>query len=185
MLTAAQRALPPELAATQARSVLGSPAFAAADALLRVVLDGGVAQLNLAARASSARLQRGGLTSPELCWLQEMASSHDATLELLAHVARVLTAFRAAPMDAFLNVAGTMLELLIVFVTSLGGAAAAREAWMREMIAAKGEESEEGESGERAQLLVCWPVAPGELDEAAGAGAEPRHDTRSGGARRE
>ena len=174
LLTAAQRALPHELARTTARTCLASPVYASADALLRMALDAGIAQLNVAARASSARLTRGDLTSAERCWLDEMASSHDATLELLSHVARVLHAFRDAPMDDFLTVAGSMLELLMVFVTSLGGAAAAREAWMREMLRARAGAGAQ----ERAQLLVCWPAAPGELGDS---GSEPNGGDSSSG----
>jgi hypothetical protein len=169
MLTAAQRMLPPAMAALPAGACLSSPAFAGADAMLRAALDAGVAQLSQVARASSARLTREGLSAGERCWLQEMASSHDATLELLGHIMRVLEAFRAAPMEDFMTVAGSLLELLMVFITSLGSAASSREAWMRDIIAARGDG---GSGGERAQLLVCWPVAPSELSHSSAPEAE-------------
>jgi hypothetical protein len=162
LLTAAQRALPADVKSAPARSCLSSPAYAGADTLLRLSLDSALANMTQAARASSTRLAHGELTSSERCWIAEMASSHDATLELLSHIARVLSAFRAASMDAFLEVAGSMLELLMVLVTSLGNAAASREAWMRELIAARGDA---GGCEERSRLLVCWPVAPGELSD--------------------
>jgi hypothetical protein len=160
LLTAAQRALPADMKGAPARTCLSSPAYAGADTLLRVALEAGISNMNLAARASSSRLARGELTSSERCWIAEMATSHDATLELLSYISRVLSAFRAASMDAFLEVAGSMLELLMVLVTSLGNAATSREAWMRELIAARGAA---GTDDERSRLLVCWPVAPGEL----------------------
>ncbi len=162
-LTSAQRALPPHLAASPAWQALSAPPFSVAEVMLRGVLEAGISTVSLVARTSSRRLRKGGLSPGEAAWIAEMESSHTSTLALLHQVARVLTAFRAAPLESFLDVAGTLLETIIVLVTSLGSAAVSRERWMRDIIDARG--AAQQQSAERAAVLVCWPAKSDELME--------------------
>ena len=171
-LCTACRSLPPHLAATTAWQALGSPPFSSAEAMLRSVLDAGLSQVSMVACVSARRLRRGGLSPGEAAWLSEMESSHRSTLALLNQVARVLNAFRSAPLEAFLDVAGTLLETLIVLVTSLGSAATSRERWMRDIVEARHSSGAQADA-ERTQVLVCWPAKLEELMEEDGV-AQPQ-----------
>jgi hypothetical protein len=163
-LTGAQRALPSHMAVMPAWQALNVAPFNAAETLLKGVLEAGISQVNQVAKTSGRRLRRGGLSESEAAWLAEMEASHQATLALLEKVARVLNAFRAAPLTDFLEVAGHLLEQLIVLVTTLGSAATSRERWMRELIDARAvAAANEQAEAERSAVLVCWPPKPEEV----------------------
>ena len=161
-LLSAQRALPAHMASMPAWQTLSVAPFSAAEALLKGVLQSGLSHMSVVRRSSARRLRKGGLSAGEAAWLAEMERSHATSLILLNKVARVLNAFRAAALEDFLEVAGHMLELLIVLVNSLGSAATSRERWMRDLMEAR---SSREADPERSAVLVCWPPKPEELME--------------------
>jgi len=93
-----------------------------------------LSQTSVAACSEKGRLP--GVSPAEAAWLREFGDGSLQGLEVIARLQALLNQFKFAPLETFLSVAARVLELGMLATSAVAANFNARDAWMRDMLAA-------------------------------------------------